>query len=56
MSKADLMDSKLKCSFIEDQSAQQADKPAAEPQPAPSSVRTSRCAFTLFVFGGTIWE
>ena len=53
MSKADLMDSKLKCSFIEDQSAQQADKPAAEAQPPPSSVRTSQY---VFVFGGTIWE
>lgn len=37
VSKADLMDSKLKCSFIEDQSGQQADKPAPEPQPTASS-------------------
>lgn len=35
--KTELMDSKLKCSFIEDQSSQQADKSTSEQQPATSS-------------------
>ena len=39
--KTELMDSKLKCSFIEQQGSDQADKPteAAEQQPAAASVR-----------------
>ena len=39
VSKAELMDSKLKCSFIEDQSSREADKSQTEQQPATSSVR-----------------
>lgn len=37
VSKAELMDSKLKCSFIEDQSSREADKSQTEQQPATSS-------------------
>ena len=50
MPKTELMDSKLKCSFIEQQGSDQADKPteAAEQQPAAAAASVRHTVPTVY--------